>query len=276
GYKRREIERVAILSPVSNARSPAKAAAETGDEPGMIAALYGKTVAVARRRYEAGRALLERGSWDVFLLDDGYQHRRLERDLDLLVLGADCRGWVLPAGPFREPRSALRRAHAFLITGAEEYWARRLEAEGRGPSFRASLEAKCLIGWEAGRLKEAPLARLDRSRIVAVAGIANPDGFFNMIYDWGGDIVAALRFPDHHAFGLEDWQRIGRVSRDADLIITTEKDLLKLAGFPFAKDKLFALRVAMVVENGDRLVQTIAHTIGLRAAAGKSVEAEKG
>jgi tetraacyldisaccharide-1-P 4'-kinase len=66
-----------------------------------------------------------------------------------------------------------------------------------------------------------------------------------------------LEFPDHHDYILADWQRINRVGRAAELVLTTEKDIIKLARFPFAKDKLLALRVEMVVENGDRLIAAL-------------------
>jgi tetraacyldisaccharide-1-P 4'-kinase len=78
-----------------------------------------------------------------------------------------------------------------------------------------------------------------------------------MIHEWEGEIVETLEFPDHHSYTARDWQQINRVGRLVDLIVTTEKDILKLVRFPFAKDKLLALRVAMNVENGSALVQSI-------------------
>ena len=78
-----------------------------------------------------------------------------------------------------------------------------------------------------------------------------------MIHEWEGEIVETLEFPDHHSYTARDWQQINRVGRLVDLIVTTEKDILKLVRFPFAKDKLLALRVAMTVENGSALVQSI-------------------
>ena len=78
-----------------------------------------------------------------------------------------------------------------------------------------------------------------------------------MIHEWEGEIVETLEFPDHHSYTARDWQQINRVGRLVDLIVTTEKDILKLVRFPFAKDKLLALRVAMNVDNGSALVQSI-------------------
>ena len=102
-----------------------------------------------------------------------------------------------------------------------------------------------------------PLTLLYRSKIVTVTGIADPRYFYRLVYDWDGEIVETLEFPDHHTYTARDWQEINRVSRRVDLIITTEKDIVKLAEFPFAKDKLLALRVALSVENGDALIDAI-------------------
>jgi tetraacyldisaccharide 4'-kinase len=263
GYKRTGSTPVVLLG-ADGAGESVGTVREAGDEPSMMARLYGKAVAVAVERYQAGQKLLLEHKLDLLLLDDGYQHRKLKRDLDLLVLGNDFSGWVLPAGPFREPKRALGRAHFCLVTGAEKEWAMHLSRKGRPRYFLGSLQPQCLIGLESSRIREYPLSLLDRSKIVAVAAIANPDNFYRMIYDWGGDIVDALRFADHHAYDFRDWQTIGRAARKADLIITTEKDILKLAAFPFAKEKLFALRVAMVVENGSTLVQHILDMIDKR------------
>jgi tetraacyldisaccharide 4'-kinase len=261
GYKR-SASRPLILSSAPIGATAGAEVAEAGDEPSMMARIYSKTVCVGKQRYQAGKQLLLQQKVDCLLLDDGYQHRKLKRDVDLVLLGGDYSGWVLPAGPFREPPSALRRADLYLITGAEKEWAPRLPARGRTGYCVGSLEAKCLISLESGQIKEHPLSRLDGSKIVTVAGIANSERFYGMISDWGGEIIHTLEFPDHHLYDFHDWQRIGRAARNADLIITTEKDILKLAGFPVAREKLLALRVAMIVKNGTRMVQAMLDRIG--------------
>ena len=111
-------------------------------------------------------------------------------------------------------------------------------------------------------MKEHPLTMLYHSRILAVAGIANPDRLYEVIRAYEGDIVQILEFPDHHDYSSADWQQITRAAREVDLVVTTEKDLVKLARFPFAKDKLLALRVAMKVEKGDVLVDSILSRLG--------------
>jgi tetraacyldisaccharide-1-P 4'-kinase len=82
-----------------------------------------------------------------------------------------------------------------------------------------------------------------------------------MIHDWEAEIVDTLEFPDHHNYSARDWQRITRASHSVDMVVTTEKDLVKLARFPFAREKLMALRVEMAVENGGALIAAVEKAI---------------
>ncbi len=234
---------------------------DAGDEPAMLAGVFRQRVGVGRKRHEVGTKLLQKAEVDVLLLDDGFQHRQLSRDLDLLLLGSDWSGWLIPAGPFREPRSALGRADLYLVTGARERWESFLTPYSKRAIFFGSLQAKSLVTLEGDQWKECPLGLLDKSKILTVSGIADPTSFYRMIHDWEGEIVDTIGFPDHHFYSAKDWQRINRAARNVDLIVTTEKDILKLVRFPFAKEKLLALRVEMVIENGSALVQAIEDVI---------------
>jgi tetraacyldisaccharide 4'-kinase len=234
---------------------------EFGDEPAMMARLFGLTVSVASRRYKGALEAIRNSPVDVFILDDGFQHRQLDRDVDIVLLGSDSIGWVLPSGPFREPRRAVSRADLLLITGAKDKWGWVSSKDQQRPVFYGELQPVALVGFESRRWKEYPLTLLAGRKIVTVAGIGNPEAFYRIIHDWEGEIVDVLEFADHHRYSLQDWQQINRAARNADLIITTEKDLLKLIRFPFGREKLLALRVRMAVENGDRLIQAIVDRI---------------
>lgn len=234
---------------------------KSGDEPLMMARLYGQHVGVAKDRSEAARALLNSADVDVFILDDGFQHRRVRRDFDLLLLGHDSSGSLLPAGPFREPRRNLRRASGLLVTGNTERWNALLPKKASTSLFAGSLEAIALIGFGSNRWKEFPLGLLCQRKILTVTGIAEPRGLYEVLHQWEGELIDTLEFPDHHFYTARDWQQINRMARLVDLIITTEKDIIKLIRFPFAKDKLLALRVAMTVENGAALVGSIVDKI---------------
>lgn len=259
GYRRNQTTPVILQPKSEDGESPGSelAVLQAGDEPLMMARLYGQTVGVAKNRQHAAKELLRNGDLDVFILDDGFQHRRLKRDVDLLLLGNDSAGWVLPAGPFREPRRGLGRADWYLITGAEADWQSLLPADGAKRRFFGSLQAVGLIGFSGNRWREFPLSLLNRNKILTVAGIADPRGLYRMIHEWEGEIVETLEFPDHYHYSSRDWQQINRMARLVDLIVTTEKDIVKLVRFPFAKDKLLALRVVMAVHNGDLMVEAI-------------------
>jgi tetraacyldisaccharide 4'-kinase len=228
-----------------------------GDEPAMMARLFGLTVAVSNPRYRGALEAMKHEVVDVFILDDGFQHRQLARDLDLLLLGSDAMGWVLPSGPFRESRRAIGRADFLLVTDSQNQWQCLVSQTEHRFVFHGTLKPVALTGFESRRWKEYPLSLLARRKIVAVTAIANPEPFYRIIHDWEGEIVDVLEFKDHHNYSSQDWQRINRAARNADLIITTEKDILKLIRFPFGRERLLALRVAMTVENGDTLIQAV-------------------
>ena len=257
GYKGEVKEAVILKPPAELTAGEARAEALAGDEAVMMTRLFRQTVGVGKNRYAAGERLLDEADVDVFILDDGFQHRALARDLDLLLLGEDSNGWLLPAGAFREPRAALKRADYCLVTGARDSWEKILRRRPPETVFFGALEPRALLGFENGQWKEHPLTLLDRNKILAVSAIADPAQFYRMIYDWEGEIVDTIQFPDHHSYSSRDWQRITRASHNADMVVTTEKDIVKLTRFPFAREKLMALRVEMAVENGERLIYAI-------------------
>lgn len=227
-----------------------------GDEPAMMARLFGQKVGSGKARYRRAEEFLKEGKVDVFILDDGFQHRQLKRDLDLLLLGSEWNGWVIPAGPFREPRRALSRANAWVVTGSRECWEPFLKRRRKQRMiFHGSLKPQALVTLEGDRLKEHPLGLLTGKKIIAVSAIANPALFYRMIHEWEGEIVDALEFPDHYEYATDDWRRINYAARQGDLVVTTEKDLIKLDLFPFARDRLFALRVSMVIQEADSLLR---------------------
>ncbi len=184
-----------------------------------------------------------------------------------MLLGSDSSGRVLPAGPFREPRGNLKRGDYWLLTGAESEWRRQLPPERSSAAFTGSLQPLDLITYDEHRWKRYPLSLLHHSKILTVSGIADPQKFYQTIHEWEGQIVHTLEYPDHHAYSSKDWQEISRMARSIDLIVTTEKDILKLIRYPFARDKLVALRVGMQVAGGEQLISAVVAKV--RAARGQ-------
>lgn len=244
---------------------------EVGDEAILLARRFDGPVVIGRSRADAGRAAVRALGIDVVLLDDGFQHRDLARDFDLVLVRAEEaeRGVLLPAGSLRERPSALRRADAVLVTKGElsaAGEARLRRPLGDRPLFHGDLRAHALVTPMAGRWAELPMGHLAGRRVFAVAAIAHPEPFYRSISEWEARIEDFLELPDHHAYGPEDWKKISLRSRDLDLVVTTEKDLVKLERFPFAKEKLVALRTTMEVERGEDLIERIVGRIGAPAA----------
>lgn len=230
---------------------------DAGDEPAMIAKSFSGPIAVGRRRIHAIELLRSLGPLDAVILDDGFQHVRLARDIDLVLINSARglgNGWTLPAGPMREPISAIGRADAIVminpgagVSALQPSEVKRLSAH---LIIRATVKPRALVVPEQGVWRETPLPLAGR-RVLAVSGLANPAGFYTMLREADADLVGVLEYPDHHSYTPADWQTIVNASRAADLIITTEKDLVKLERFPFARDSLYALRLEVKMESAD-------------------------
>lgn len=202
---------------------------DAGDEPLMLARmLSGVPVLVGANRHLSGRFAEEELNATVHLLDDGFQHFQLARDVDLLVTDEqDLRDTVLPGGRLREPRRAARYADAALVRVADDAEAERIaHALGVSIVFRVerSLATPRVIG--AGYSVATP----STDRIFAVAGIARPQPFFDGLASAGWCIVGTMTFADHHVFTDRDIERVWSAARaaGATIIMTTEKDAARL------------------------------------------------
>jgi tetraacyldisaccharide 4'-kinase len=232
---------------------------EAGDEPVMMARAFDGPVAVAKRRID-GINLLARATNppDLVLLDDAFQHLRLARDVDIVLVNRERgfgNGWLLPAGPMRERLGALGRAHAVVLMSAGTDEPSALSASqvrklSRVPLLHATLRPRALVRVEMGRWVEYPVDLAGR-RVLAISGLANPAGFYAMLREADADLVGVLEYADHHAYSSADWHAIVSAARDADLIVTTEKDLVKLERFPFARNSLYALRLEVAMDAAD-------------------------
>ena len=211
---------------VSGGHGPVASVEESGDEPQMLARdTAGVPIIVAADRARAGRLAIDRFDSDVLILDDGFQHLRLERTVDLLVLSAaDLVEKLLPSGRRREPLSAARAADAVLVYGSPadaDHIARQVEVSR---SFSVTPTQLSLLALH-------PTLPLDRTRVVAVAGIARPHRFFDALRQGGHDVVREFAFRDHHWFTAADLREIEGHARQlgATMIVTTAKDGVRLA-----------------------------------------------
>ncbi|MBU1709806.1 MAG: tetraacyldisaccharide 4'-kinase [Proteobacteria bacterium] len=235
-------------------------ASQAGDEPRLLAeSLPGVPVLTGKQRAVVGQYAVTHFKPEVIILDDGFQHLALQRDIDLVLMRADSpfgNGHVFPGGDLREPMSALSRAHAFIVTGNEEKLDvppeldektrnRRLPAR---PLFLTSYRIVEIVDSKGNQpvLLEAVL----KMPLYGFCGIANPQSFWISLQNEGFQIVGFKAFMDHHSYRLEDFKQLAAqaMKNQAKALITTEKDLVKLRGmsvdFP-----VLVLRVELTLDH---------------------------
>jgi tetraacyldisaccharide 4'-kinase len=238
---------------VSDGRRLLAEAGRAGDEPFLLARDNPSVaVAVGADRGAAAALLLAAAPCEVVLLDDAYQHRAMHRDLNLLVVDGRepfGNGRILPFGPLREPVDGVRRADAVVITrGAGVAPPPLLRALERHhptvPVFHAAIAPRGFTGPAGEPAGESALRGFSA---FAFAGIARPERFEHDLRSLGVRLVGTRRFPDHHPYGTRDLEEIGAAARTAgaEVLVTTEKDLVRLPATPPAAPPLFALSIAV-------------------------------
>ncbi|OEU62908.1 MAG: tetraacyldisaccharide 4'-kinase [Desulfuromonadales bacterium C00003094] len=202
---------------------------QCGDEPYLLARRNPQAlVLVSPKRADAVRQAVEEFGAEIVLLDDGFQHLAVQRDFDIVLLDAQRplgNGQLLPAGLLREPVSALGRGDLFLLTRCDN------EAGFDLPVKGPVLHCRHALADHALNLKgqQIPLASLGDKRGIAFAGIAEPAGFFSSLKDKGLGLVFEISFADHCSYGESELRQLTVASLEADYLITTEKDAVKLS-----------------------------------------------
>jgi len=249
---------------------PGESADEFGDEPLLIAGQAGVPVYVADQRYDAGllaESEVLPGVSAVHLLDDGFQHRQLFRDIDILLLsGADLDDRLLPAGNLREPLSALQRATVLAIPAGDEHLENYLRHRvhtgdgSEGPRWSGPV-------WRLRRSMEVPKVV---GPVFAFCGIARPEQFFEGLEAAGMRLAGRRAFRDHHRYNTADLGRLAAQAKAAGAseMVTTEKDAVRLTRLKAPLPVLTAgLRIEIEDEAGalDLLMARLAGQVG-RAA----------
>jgi tetraacyldisaccharide 4'-kinase len=246
------------LRPAIVSRGYAAARGERSDEAAELAIVLPDVPHVANRDRVAGARAAAAAGAEVAVLDDGFQHRRLARDLDIVAVDATDPfggGRLFPRGLLREPLSGLARAGAVVLTRATAVDAPRRR------DIRRQLAAACggrlpPVWVEAAHrpvhLRSAtsdtqPLDRVVGARVAAFAGIGNPAAFRATLETLGATLVGFRSFPDHHAYTPVDLRALGdwATGLRADLVVTTLKDLVKVRADRLGDRPLFALEVAL-------------------------------
>jgi len=250
---------------VSDGATIMMSAGECGDEPYLLASTVpGLMVVIGTDRYAAGQLAIKQLSPDVFLLDDGFQHLRLHRDLNILLMDFSRpfgNGWTLPAGVLREPSFATGRADLIILTRAHKGATISKETLG----IPGCLSCHAIIDLlPLGSRTPVPFSHCKEKKILAFAGIADPDSFFEGLRAQKLNLVRCLRFPDHVVYNRERCDEIADAIKrsGADFLITTEKDGVKLKGLSqeLATRTLLA-RLELRIENPELLEGLLKQTL---------------
>ncbi len=216
--------------------------ADFGDEPLLISRHLQIPVIVGESRYQAGRLAEDKFDSLLHILDDGFQHRSLHRDFEIVLLTADdLSDRLLPRGRLREPLSSLKRADAIVLPK---------DVSSQGPAFAGKPV------WRIQR--ELTLSALPPNPI-AFCGIARPRQFFTQLRALGVSPVAELTFRDHHPYGPEDIDHLRAVRRDraANGFVTTEKDAINLGTLLPELQPLSVAVLRLTLEDPADVVDTI-------------------
>lgn len=244
-------------------------AKQAGDEPFLMAVSLDRVpVVIGSDRYSAGQLAIERFRPDVLLLDDGFQHQRLHRDLDVVLLDAARpfgNGYLLPRGRLREPVRSLARSHAVVLTrsGKKEpsYFRVLGQALSPRPVFRACHRIHVRRIVPAGEPVHQSSHRflsnnsLAGRKIFTFSGLARNEAFHASLTDLGSILAGSLDFDDHHRYDRGDLHRIVEAARQASCrcLVTTEKDVVKIPGGTCLPLDLAVVGVTMdFAEDGER------------------------
>lgn len=238
GYGRQS-RGVAVVDPGGSAR-------DFGDEPLLIARRLGVPVIVGEERYQAGVTAENKFGPQFHLLDDGFQHRALARDFDIvLVTPEDARDRLLPAGRLREPLASLARADAVVLTSG------------------ASAESFPVSGKLVWRVRRGITPKNVPGRPVVFCGIARPKNFVLQLRTAGIEPAAEAFYGDHHAYNERDIHDLLslREKSEADGFVTTEKDAINLGGLLSALDPLAVVPVKMELMDAANAMDTMLRMI---------------
>ncbi|MCK4244338.1 MAG: tetraacyldisaccharide 4'-kinase [Candidatus Omnitrophica bacterium] len=242
---------------VSNKREILMEAKEAGDEANLLAkSLKGIPVLAGRDRKRLAKIALNNFKVDTIILDDGFHCRYLKKNLEIVVIDATSpfsNGKLLPAGLLREPLFSLKRADCFWLNNVNLADEERLNdlkkfLNRTNPKVRiieSFYEPVSLID-PSGKISE--LSTISEKEVWLFAGIGNPSTFENLAKNLGAKIKGKSFFPDHYWYKRKDIERL--LEEEFQILLTTEKDLVRLKDIPFSKS-ILALRIKVKVKNED-------------------------
>ncbi|MCK5595296.1 tetraacyldisaccharide 4'-kinase [bacterium] len=236
---------------------------EAGDEPCLLAKNLKSTVVfVGRNRYETGKIAEEKLNIDTVVLDDGFQHWRLHRDINIVAINASSpfgNGYVFPRGNLREPYGCLKRADCFIITKAdmirdiEIIKKKLLDINSSAQVITTIYKPVCLENI-AGK-EQLDIECIKGEKVIALSSLGDPISFENTLEQVGAKIVEKLRYPDHYWYSKDDMYNIRARQKalNAKFIITTQKDAMRLQRVEtqdFASLRVLRIKVEIISGSG--------------------------
>ena len=228
---------------------------------------------VGKNRFAEGSRLESRQPIDVFILDDGFQHLQLARDLNILLMDASrplAGEPLLPAGRLREPLTAMSRANLIVFTRAETA-SGTLEAIGKLNQFPVFAATTQLLGFRrlGGEVTLMDANEIGAGPFFAFCGLGNPDAFLRDLGNWGLAICGRCIFPDHHRYTPRDVSALKQAGKlaGAKALVTTEKDAQNLHGFDFKDSRLYIAVIDFVVTPEADLRKVLDQTLAAGAGA---------
>lgn len=228
---------------------------------------------VGRDRFAQGRRIESQQTIDVFLLDDGFQHLQLARDLDILLMDASrplAEEALLPAGRLREPVTAMSRANLIVFTRAETA-SGTLEAIGKLEQYPVFAASTRLLGFRrfGGEISLLSAGEIGAGPFFAFCGLGNPGAFFHDLGNWGLAICGQAVFRDHHRYtqrGILAVKQAGKLA-GANAFVTTEKDAQNLIGIEFDEAPLYVAVIDLVVTPEADFRNVLHQTLAVGAGA---------
>ncbi|MFH1904097.1 MAG: tetraacyldisaccharide 4'-kinase [bacterium] len=266
GYRRVEDSDIKL---VSNGKEILCNVEEAGDEPYLLAKNLKSTVVFAgKNRYETGKIAEEKLNIDTVVLDDGFQHWRLHRDINIVVINASNpfgNGYIFPRGNLREPYKCLKRADYFIITKTDMIKdagiiEKRLLDINSSAQVITTIHKPVCLEHVAGE-EHLDIECIKGEKVIALSSLGDPASFENILEHVGAKIVERLRYPDHYWYSKEDMYNIQARQKtlNAKFIITTQKDAVRLQRVEtYYNTSLLVLRIEVeIISGSDKLEKLI-------------------
>ncbi len=257
GYKRRTKGVVVVSDGEKMFLNPTDA----GDEPYLIGEKARVPVVVGSNRRESGRVALKKFSPAVIILDDGFQHLKVIKDLNILLIDGQRgfgNGFMLPRGILREPLTGIKRAD-IVMTKNGRSGLKSLNI----PEISFSYKVTGLVSLSGAGNKDIKF--LKGKKVVCLSAIAAPEAFVHTVTDLGAEVIKTIDYPDHYSYGPGDVAQIEKIFKEsgAHIIVTTEKDGVKLKGLSPLPENLWAVAVETHIDDSGGIFEEKLAELGL-------------